>query len=167
MDLREDQWAKEGALHTVNYLEEEPTGNLLEELQRRGVLIQHKTNFEKILEWHHAFGVNVREQPTIALPQERRELRIKLIEEETEELLDAIAANDLIEIADGIADVLVVTYGTAAEYGINADNVYDEVHRSNMSKMGADGKPVMREDGKILKGPDFFLPNIKEVLGIE
>lgn len=121
------------------------------------------SNFQKILEWHNAFGVPILPVPTNPV-YNRLRLRKTLILEEARELFEAMDAGDLIEVADGIGDLLVVTYGTAAEYGIDADAVYAEVHRSNMSKLGRDGKPILREDGKILKGPDFFKPDLRRVL---
>ena len=97
---------------------------------------------------------------------ETMELRIDLIEEELEELKDAILSADgtLIDVADALTDLLYVVYGAGHSFGINLDKCFEEVHNSNMSKLGNDGKPIYREDGKILKGENFREPNLKEVL---
>lgn len=96
------------------------------------------------------------------------ELRVSLIEEEAQEFADAVHARDIVETADAIGDLLYVVYGAALAFGIDADAVLAEVHRSNMTKLGEDGKPIYREtDGKVLKGPNFELPKIARVLGIE
>lgn len=118
---------------------------------------------KQMLEFHTTYGVDVRWSPGIP-SESRRKLRVELIREEAEEFKDAVEAEDLIEIADALADLLYVTYGAALEFGIPIDEVFDEVHRSNMSKLGEDGKPILRGDGKILKGPNFFLPDIKAIL---
>jgi predicted HAD superfamily Cof-like phosphohydrolase len=91
-------------------------------------------------------------------------LRRKLIREEFKELMKALEEEDIVGIADGLADLTVVVYGTALSYGIDLDRVMQEVHRSNMSKLGEDGKPIYREDGKVLKGPYFSPPDILHVL---
>jgi len=90
--------------------------------------------------------------------------RIALIAEELRELTDALGNDNLVEAADAIADLLYVTYGTAVEMGLPADALVSEVHRSNMTKLGEDGKPILREDGKILKGPGYQAPDIRGVL---
>lgn len=116
-----------------------------------------------VREFHEAFGVPCHtdpEVPTLA----RQLLRIDLITEESRETLDALEQADIVEIADGLADLVVVIYGTALEYGIDLDAVLAEVHRSNMAKLGADGKPILREDGKILKPKGWQSPNIARVL---
>lgn len=96
--------------------------------------------------------------------QATRELRIKLIQEEVQELIEADGNNDLVEVADALTDILYVVYGMAHAYGIPIDKCFQEVHRSNMSKLGTDGKPVYREDGKVIKGPNYSVPDIKSVL---
>lgn len=121
------------------------------------------TNFRRILDWHRAFGVPVAESP--GFPSEDRiRLRCSLIAEEWGELRLAMEQRDLTEVADGIADLLYVVYGTAAEFGLDADALFAEVHDSNMSKLGEDGKPIYREDGKVLKGPHFRPPNLAPML---
>lgn len=91
-------------------------------------------------------------------------LRVDLIEEELDELKVAIKNDDLIEVADALADILYVTYGAAAAYGIDIDLVFKEVHDSNLSKLGTDGQPIYNEQGKVMKGPGYFHPNIPVVL---
>lgn len=97
-------------------------------------------------------------------PQLRIDLRLKLIEEEFKELRDAIAARDIVEVADALGDLLYVVFGTAIEFGIDMEPVNDEIHVSNMSKLGAGGKPIYAANGKVLKGPNYFPPNIRKVL---
>ena len=92
------------------------------------------------------------------------DLRLSLIEEECEELIEAINNKDIKEAADAIADLLYVVYGCAHAFGINADVAFNNVHASNMSKLGEDGKPIYRSDGKVLKGPDYFPPKIERAL---
>ena len=91
-------------------------------------------------------------------------LRLRLQREETEELAEAIEAGDVVGVADALADLVYVAYGTAITYGIDLDAVLAEVHRSNMSKLGRDGRPVMREDGKVLKSPWYTSPDVDGVL---
>lgn len=124
------------------------------------------TNFEMVKEWHTAFGVPVAEKPT-HLTDERYKLRLELIAEEAAEYAVAIREGDLVEMADALTDLLYVTYGAMIEHGFPADDLFVEVQRSNMSKLGSDGKPICREDGKVLKGPDFSMPDIAGVLGWE
>lgn len=121
------------------------------------------TNFERVCEFHIAFGVPVIPIPMI-VPEERRVLRRRLMREELEELLAAMILGSLVDIADGLADLLYVVYGTAAEYGIPIDKVFAEVHHSNMTKLDENSDPIYREDGKVLKGPLFQLPRIKEII---
>src|SRR6266576_202535 len=99
-----------------------------------------RTNFERILEFHERFEIPARSEAGFP-PQDRIDLRVELIREEFEELKDAIAAQDLVEVADALTDLLYVTYGAALEFGIDADVTFREVHRSNMTKLGEDGRP--------------------------
>jgi predicted HAD superfamily Cof-like phosphohydrolase len=117
-----------------------------------------------VIDFHAAFGVPIADG--VSIPEkERVELRKKLIAEEVKETLDAIDAGDLIEIADGLADIIVVVIGTALEYGIPLAAVWDEVHRSNMAKLDPEtGKPIHREDGKVLKPASWTPPDIKSIL---
>lgn len=121
------------------------------------------TNNEKVKEFMTVFGQNVNKKPTL-VDHETAMLRLKLIYEEYTELEDAITEKHLVGIADALTDILYVTYGTGLAYGIDLDKCFEEVHRSNMSKLGADGNPLYREDGKVLKGPNYTEPNLKEVI---
>jgi len=122
------------------------------------------SQFEKVREFHRAFGVPCPETPTI-LEDKEQWLRISLIKEELAEYVDAVANEDLVEAADALCDLAYVVFGAAACHGFTRfDEMFDEVQRSNMSKLGADGKPIIREDGKILKGPNFFRPNLKQFM---
>jgi predicted HAD superfamily Cof-like phosphohydrolase len=121
------------------------------------------TNFELAGDFMEAFGQEVLTEPTLP-EQNLAKLRLELIREEVEELNVGIEGMDIVEIADALTDILYVVYGAGHAFGIDLDECYHEVHRSNMSKLGADGKPIYREDGKILKGPDYFHPNLKDIL---
>jgi predicted HAD superfamily Cof-like phosphohydrolase len=115
-------------------------------------------------DFHRAYGLPVRESPTVDVGADQVELRLALIEEEVGELAEAARAGDLVGVADALADIVYVAYGTAHVYGIDLDAVLDEVHSSNMTKLGADGRPIRRADGKVLKGPGYRPPNIAAVL---
>lgn len=119
--------------------------------------------YGQLKEFHTVYDVYASTTPH--LPNEPiRELRKDLLKEEYEEYLDAEKNNDLVEIADALADIIYIAAGTALSYGIPLDKVWEEVHSSNMSKLDADGNPIRRADGKILKGPTFFPPNITKIL---
>ena len=121
------------------------------------------TNFEKVKEFMTTFGQEVKDKAEF--PNEKIvDLRKKLIDEEFNELKDAINENDLIEVADALTDILVVTYGAGVAFGIDLDKCFKEVHRSNMSKLSEDGKPIYNEFGKVMKGPNYFKPNLKQYL---
>ena len=117
-------------------------------------------------EFHHAYGVPVGSRPTLDVGETFQGLRQSLMREELDEVCAAINRDDLVEVADGLADLLYVVYGTALTFGIDLDAVVREVHRSNMTKLGSDGHPIYRSDGKVMKGPGFELPRIAEVLGL-
>lgn len=121
------------------------------------------TNFERVGEFHRAFGHDFG-LPLRRPSRKRMELRIRLIREELRELQGAYATGDLVAMADAYADLLYVVYGGGYEMGIDLDACFAEVHRSNMTKLGADGKPVKREDGKILKGPNYERPNLAPLI---
>ena len=116
-------------------------------------------------DFHRAYGLPIRQEPTVAVGPDQVVLRQALIEEEVRELSEAAQAGDLVAVADALADIVYVAYGTAHVYGIDLDAVLDEVHASNMTKLGADGRPVRRADGKVLKGPAYRPPDISAVLG--
>jgi predicted HAD superfamily Cof-like phosphohydrolase len=124
------------------------------------------TNFELAGDFMEAFGQEVKTEPEFP-DFSTRELRLELIREEYEELEEAIENRDLVEVADALTDLLYVIYGAGHAFGIDLDACYTEVHYSNMSKLGPDGTPLKREDGKVIKGPEFWEPQLAEVLGIE
>ena len=124
-----------------------------------------KTNFQRVKEFMESFGQEVKSKPEWP-DSETMELRIDLIEEELGEFKDAIIDGDgtLVDVADALSDLLYVVYGAGHSFGIDLDNCFAEVHRSNMSKLGEDGKPIYREDGKVLKGPNFSEPDLTSIL---
>jgi predicted HAD superfamily Cof-like phosphohydrolase len=119
----------------------------------------------QVEEFHRAYGLEAAEVPT-SVSERLAALRQALIDEEIDELRAAVAGDDVVSIADALADIVYVAYGTARVYGIDLDAVLDEVHASNMTKLGPDGRPIRRADGKVLKGPDFRPPDIAGVLGL-
>ena len=122
------------------------------------------SNFEKVGDFMEAFGQKVEMEPT--WPDfNTRELRLELIQEELEELSDAVADRDMIQIADALTDLLYVVYGAGHSFGLDLDECFEEVHRSNMSKLGENGRPIHREDGKVMKGPGYFEPDLEGILG--
>lgn len=122
------------------------------------------SQFEQVREFHKAFGVADPDKPTLLENKEQR-LRISLIREELEEYIEAVTNDDLVEAADALCDLAYVVFGAAACHGFTRfDEMFDEVQRSNMSKLGLDGKPIIREDGKIMKGPGFFKPNLVQFM---
>tara|TARA_Y100001970_G_scaffold275850_1_gene377693 strand:- start:1696 stop:2067 length:372 start_codon:yes stop_codon:yes gene_type:complete len=121
------------------------------------------TNFEKVGLFMKTFGQDVKTKPSLST-KKINDLRISLIQEELNELKEAINNNDLIETADALTDILYVTYGAGQAFGINLDKCFDEIQNSNMSKLGEDGKPIFSEKGKVLKGPNYFKPNLLKIL---
>tara|TARA_B100001027_G_scaffold213495_1_gene184284 strand:- start:88 stop:459 length:372 start_codon:yes stop_codon:yes gene_type:complete len=121
------------------------------------------TNFEKVGLFMKTFGQEVKKKPSLS-SDKINNLRINLIREELDELMEAISNKDLKEVADALTDILYVTYGAGHAFGINLDNCFDEVQRSNMSKLGNDGKPIYNENGKVMKGPKYFKPNLNKFL---
>ncbi len=122
------------------------------------------TSQQLVTEFHEVFDLPRSNTPTTDIPARLTQLRNDLLREEARELIDACDAGDLIKIADGIADVLYVVYGTAVTYGLDADALLREVHRSNMSKLDEHGNPVRRDDGKILKGANYSPPQLDRVI---
>ena len=117
------------------------------------------TNFESVKKFMETFGQEIKEKAEF--PDKKiTELRFDLIQEELEELKDAIEKKDIREVADALTDILYVTYGAGHAFGINLDKCFQEVQNSNMSKLGQDGKPIYNEKGKVLKGPNYFKPNL-------
>ena len=121
------------------------------------------TNFEMVAEFMSAFDQDVHTKTHMS-DKNTQQLRVELIREELEELKEAIADNDIIEVADALTDLLYVVYGAGHAFGLDLDTCFKEVHRSNMSKLGDDGKPIHREDGKVIKGPNFSEPNLHKCL---
>ena len=121
------------------------------------------TNFEKVGLFMKTFGQEVKTNASLSSDKINK-LRIDLIEEELEELKDAIRKKDLKEVIDALTDILYVTYGAGHAFGVNLDKCFEEVQNSNMSKLGEDGKPIYNENGKVMKGPNYFKPNLNQFL---
>ena len=124
------------------------------------------TNFEKVGLFMKTFGQEVKTKASLS-SEKINNLRISLIAEELEEFKEAIKNNDLKEAVDALTDILYVTYGAGHAFGVNLDKCFDEVQRSNMSKLGEDGKPIYNESGKVMKGPKYFTPNLKKIIGLD
>lgn len=124
-----------------------------------------KKRISSVKKFHTAFGLGINENPVADLGEAKNLLRFNLMKEENEEYLEAANKGDLIEVADALGDMLYILCGTIIEHGMQhkIEEVFDEIQRSNMSKLGEDGKPVLREDGKVLKGPNYFRPDIKKL----
>ena len=121
------------------------------------------SNFEDVKKFMRTFGQIVESKP--GFPEKKvMNLRYDLIREELDELKKAMDEKDLKEIADALTDILYVTYGAGCAYGIDLDKCFKEVQRANMSKLGEDGKPIYNEKGKVMKGPNYFKPNLKQFL---
>jgi len=125
-----------------------------------------KNKIEAVKEFHKAFKLDYRETQKADLGIAKNTLRFNLMKEENEEYLEAANNNDLVEVADALGDMLYILCGTIIEHGLHhkIEDVFNEIQRSNMSKLGADGEPIYREDGKVLKGPNYFKPNIAKIL---
>ena len=125
-----------------------------------------KNKLSAVTEFHKAFGLGVNNKPTTDIDKSTMNLRYSLMDEENKEYLEAIKNNDMIEVADALGDMLYILCGTIITHGMQGviDEVFEEIQRSNMSKLGRDGKPIYREDGKVLKGPNYFKPNIAKIL---
>ena len=121
------------------------------------------SNFSKVGTFMKTFGQEVKTKPSFSTDKINK-LRLDLIKEELEELTEAMNNKDLLEVADALTDILYVTYGAGHAFGINLDKCFDEVQRSNMSKLGKDGKPIYNESGKVMKGPDYFKPDLSKFL---
>ncbi len=128
-----------------------------------------KDKLEAVKAFHTAFKIGHRETPKAHLGMEKNMLRYKLMREENEEYLEAANNNDLVEVADALGDMLYILCGTIIEHGLQykIEEVFEEIQRSNMSKLDENGEPIYREDGKVLKGPNYFKPNISKILGKE
>ncbi len=117
-------------------------------------------------DFHNAFGLGVAKKPTIDLSKETIKLRFNLMKEENEEYFEAAKRNDMVEVADALGDMLYILCGTILSHGMQdkIHEIFEEIQTSNMSKLGDDGKPIYRKDGKVMKGPKYFKPNIKAIL---
>ena len=121
------------------------------------------TNFEKVGLFMSTFGQEVKKKSSLS-SEKINTLRLSLIQEELEELTKAIKENDILEVADALTDILYVTYGAGHSFGIDLDKCFDEVQKSNMSKLGKDGKPIYNGQGKVMKGPDYFKPTLSKFI---
>ena len=121
------------------------------------------TNFEKVKQFMQTFGQEVKTKASFS-DEKTNQLRLDLIMEELDELKNAMESKDLLEVADALTDILYVTYGAGHAFGINLDKCFDEVQNSNMSKLGKNGKPIYNESGKVMKGPDYFKPDLSKFL---
>ena len=121
------------------------------------------TNFEKVGLFMKTFGQEVKIKAGLST-EKINELRISLVNEELEEFKEAIKSNDLKEVADALTDILYVTYGAGHAFGINLDKCFEEVQQSNMSKLSEDSKPIYNEEGKVMKGPKYFKPDLNKFL---
>ena len=121
------------------------------------------TNFQKVKVFMETFGQEVKTK--VELPNKlTQKLRVRLIQEELTELIQALAIDDEVEVADALTDILYVTYGAGHAFGINLDKCFEEVQKSNMSKLGKDGKPIYNEFGKVMKGPYYFKPDLSKFI---
>ena len=121
------------------------------------------TNFDKVGTFMKTFGQEVKTKPSFSTDK-INELRIDLIKEELTELTEAMNNKDLLEVADALTDILYVTYGAGHAFGINLDKCFEEVQNSNMSKLDENGKPIYNENGKVMKGPNYFKPDLSKFI---
>ena len=121
------------------------------------------TNFNKVGTFMKTFGQDVKTKPSFST-EKINKLRLDLIKEELDELTEAMNNKDLLEVADALTDILYVTYGAGHAFGINLDKCFDEVQKSNMSKLDENGKPIYNEFGKVMKGPNYFKPDLSKYL---
>ena len=121
------------------------------------------TNFEKVGVFMKTFGQNVKQSSSFS-SEKINALRVSLIKEELDELIEAMNKKDLVEVADALTDILYVTYGAGHAFGINLDDCFEEVQNSNMSKLDKDGKPIYNENGKVMKGPNYFKPDLSKFI---
>jgi len=124
------------------------------------------SNFNKVKAFMNTYGQDVNEKASF--PEDSVvQLRVDLIEEELNELKEAIKNNDIVEVADALTDILYVTYGAGHSFGVNFDKCFDEVQRSNMSKLGEDGNPIYNDSGKVMKGPNYSAPDLKKIIKLD
>ena len=121
------------------------------------------TNFEKVGVFMKTFGQNVKQSSSFS-SEKINALRVNLIKEELDELIEAMNKKDLVEVADALTDILYVTYGAGHAFGINLDKCFEEVQNSNMSKLDNNGKPIYNDRGKVMKGPNYFKPDLNKFI---
>ena len=121
------------------------------------------TNFQKVKNFMETFGQQVKSSPSFS-SDKINDLRYNLIKEELEEFKQALENKDLLEVADALTDILYVTYGAGHAFGIDLDACFDEVQNSNMSKLGLDGNPIFNDQGKVMKGPNYFKPDLSKFI---
>ena len=121
------------------------------------------SNFDKVKKFMQTFGQEVKNKPSLTSDKITK-LRLQLIEEELKELKEALDNNDIVETADALTDILYVTYGAGHAFGINLDKCFEEVQNSNMSKLDENGKPIYNESGKVMKGPNYFKPDLSKFI---
>ena len=121
------------------------------------------TNFDKVGTFMKTFGQEVKTKPSFSTDKINK-LRLDLIKEELTELIEAMNNRDLLEVADALTDILYVTYGAGHAFGINLDKCFEEVQNSNMSKLDENGKPIYNEHGKVMKGPNYFKPDLSKFI---
>ena len=121
------------------------------------------TNFDKVGTFMKTFGQEVKTKPSFSTDKINK-LRLDLIKEELTELTEAMNNKDLLEVADALTDILYVTYGAGHAFGINLDKCFEEIQNSNMSKLDENGMPIYNENGKVMKGPNYFKPNLKKII---
>ena len=122
-------------------------------------------NINKVKVFHETFNISYHNEPTANLSEQEYMLRYNLMKEENEEYLDACKRGDLTEIADALGDKMYILFGTIIKHGLHhkIEEVFEEIQRSNMSKLGEDGRPIYREDGKVMKGPNYFKPDFEKI----
>tara|TARA_B110000238_G_C16063608_1_gene411681 strand:- start:141 stop:533 length:393 start_codon:yes stop_codon:yes gene_type:complete len=128
-----------------------------------------KKPIDAVIQFHEVYGLGIENEPISDLPKKIIDLRYNLMKEENEEYLQAAKENDLVEIGDALGDMLYILCGTIISHGFQdkMESIFDEIQRSNMSKLGEDGKPIYREDGKVTKGPNYFKPNLTKILSTD
>jgi predicted HAD superfamily Cof-like phosphohydrolase len=128
-----------------------------------------KSKINAVALFHQSFGLGVSHQMRANLGEQKNRLRFNLMDEENQEYFQAAEENDLVEVADALGDMLYILCGTILEHGLQhkIEEVFEEIQRSNMSKLGANGKPIYRDDGKVLKGPNYFRPDIDKILQLK
>ena len=119
-----------------------------------------------VTSFHHAYGLGIEHKPTVDIPDHVSKLRFNLMKEENEEYLNAAREGDLVEVGDALGDMLYILCGTIISHGFQdkIEAIFNEIQRSNMSKLGKDGNPIYRNDGKVMKGPNYFKPDIYKIL---